>query len=351
MGYDIPDQVKYKEKIVFNLDAHQLICALLFGGGAVIAYGLPVQGELKLIAPGVIVLIGIGFVFLRLENMILIRVAFFNETRFRSFVRWVLRKALRKNIDANKEFKERVIQVKGIERRTFILGNEEIRAVLRITPLNFALFDDDRKKSLISNYREFLNHLTYPVEMVIRTTSVGLGDYYTAYEKGAKGLANESFNELYQDFKKTETAFLEKNDTKERGYFLVISFWTNSKDLEESFGKLDERVEIVKEKLCDCGIVGERLKGEKLFPFIVSYFIAEEKRGEKDGGKQKPAGGGKNAGTEGAGGKGEGSKGGQGGAGKPEGARTKNNRVEPNGHKDQRHVPQHPKGERLPAAG
>ena len=45
MSYDIPDKVRYKEKIIFNLDGRQLIYALMFGVAALLAYNLPINGD------------------------------------------------------------------------------------------------------------------------------------------------------------------------------------------------------------------------------------------------------------------------------------------------------------------
>jgi hypothetical protein len=268
MSYDIPDKVRYREKIVFGLDGRQLIYALLFGIAAVLLYSLPLRGDIRLVAPGMIGLTGIGFIFLGFEE----------KARARwSYVRAVL-------LRGNKErFARKVIQVDDIGEDAFVLSNGEMRAVLEVRPLNFALFDEDRKKSLISNYRDFLNHLTYHVQILVRTTSLSLEEYYAAYESRAKGIENEALKELYLDFRGYETEFLKLNDVKERSYFLIICLRPDSKDKEEALRKLSERVVIILEKLTDCGIESRRLGKGELLPFIASYFAAGEQGGAGNG--------------------------------------------------------------------
>ena len=261
MGYDIPDKVKYREKIVFGLDGKQLVYAVLFGGGAVLAYGLPLTGELKLVLPSAIAISGIAFTFLGLEKHILARVAF----------------ARAQFLKRDKEkFTAKAIPVVKIERDAFILTNGELRAVLAVEPLNFALFDDDRKKSLVYNFREFLNHISYPAQIIVRTSRVELGDYFTQYAPEA--IKDPSLTELYTDFGEHKTAFLSKSEVKERSYFLVICLPFPPSNIEKAFQKLDDHVAITKEKLLDTGIQSKRLENNELFPFIVSYFIAEERR-------------------------------------------------------------------------
>jgi len=265
MGYDIPDKVRYKEKIVFGLDGRQLIYSLLFGLAALLAYGLPIEGQGKFLAPGFIVAIGLGFTFFHLED--------------RFFERWSYFQAVFLKKDLEK-FAKKVIQIDRTAKNCIILNNHELRAVLQITPLNFTLFDDDRKKALIANYRDFLNHLTYPVQIVVRTKRASLVEYYAAYEIRATGLKG-GLKELYEDFKKHENKFLKDNSVNEREYYLIICLRLDSKDIDEAFGKLKERVLIAQEKLLDCGIESRRLEGRELMPFAISYFKSEAKNVKK----------------------------------------------------------------------
>ncbi len=256
MGYDIPDKIKYKEKIVFGLDGRQLIYALAFGFAALLAYGLPISGEGKFVLPGFIVIVGAGFIFFRLEDKAIEHYSYFQA------------KQLKKDM---KKFADTVIQIGKIENNYMILRNKEFRAILQVTPLNFALFDDDRKKALIGNYRDFLNHLTYPVQIVVRTKRADLAGYYADYEERAKRLKG-GLKALYKDFKKHETDFLMKNSVNEREYYLIVCLRPESKNLEESVKRLNERTLIAQEKLLECGIESRRLTGGEILPFAVSYF-------------------------------------------------------------------------------
>jgi len=286
MGYDIPDKVRYKEKIVFGLDGKQLIYALAFGFVALLAYGLPLEGELKFVLPSFIAIAGLGFIFLGLEDKAIEHYSYFQARQLKNDM---------------KKFADRVIQIGKIENNYMILRNKELRAVLQITPLNFTLFDDDRKKALIGNYRDFLNHLTYPVQIVVRTKRADLAGYYADYEERAEKLKG-GLKDLYEDFKTHETDFLMKNSVNEREYYLIVCLRPESKNLAESVKRLDERVLIAQEKLLDCGIESRRLASEEILPFAVSYFNEakheekteeetkeEGKAGTKKAGKRKKA--------------------------------------------------------------
>jgi hypothetical protein len=270
MGYDIPDKVRYKEKIVFGLDGKQLIYALIFGFATILAYGLPISGGLKFVLPSFAIILGLGFVFFRLEEGAMEKLSYL--------------KALRLKKDM-KQFANKVIQIGKIENDCVILSNKELRAVLQITPLNYALFDDDRKKALIGNYRDFLNHLNYPIQVVVRTKRASLEEYYQTYENSARGIKARKLKALYKDFKDHVTKFLELNKVNEREYYLIVCLRPESRIMEESANRLNERVQIAQEKLLDCGIESRRLTTGELMPFAVSYFNEakdEKKTQEKE---------------------------------------------------------------------
>jgi len=68
MGYDIPDEIKYREKVVANLDLKQLGYVFLFGILAYLAYKLPIEGNAAFILPGIFGVLGIAFVFFNFDE-------------------------------------------------------------------------------------------------------------------------------------------------------------------------------------------------------------------------------------------------------------------------------------------
>src|SRR5271157_4602868 len=77
MGYDIPDEIKYREKIVANLDLKQLGYAVLFGLLAFFAFKLPIEGDAKLIVPAVFGVLGLAFIFFNFEERALDVVSYY----------------------------------------------------------------------------------------------------------------------------------------------------------------------------------------------------------------------------------------------------------------------------------
>ena len=256
MAYDIPDKVRYREKIIFNLDAKQLIYALGAGILAFLSYNLPFQGDSKFVVPSIFMALGIAVVFLNLEDKFMERITFFRSI-------WLARNSER--------FSDSLLPLQTVEKDCVVLSNGDLRSVLKVIPVNLMLMDEDRQKSLIANYREFLNHLTYPVQILVKTVKVDLEEYFASRDEEVQGETEKS---IYEEAKEHENRFIEQNEVKEREYYLIIPY-QKTPEFEEGVSKLEERTTIAQERLADCGISSRRLKTEELWFFLRDYEVGE----------------------------------------------------------------------------
>ncbi len=265
MGYEIPDKVRYREKIFLNLDMRQLGYFIAFALLAGLSYNLPLRNEEKLILPTFAILLGLGFVFLGFERIALERFSYLRNVRIGG--------ALDRKVRA-------FVGVKRIENDTIYLENGELRAVLLVKPVNFELLDEGRQKSIILNYRDFLNQLSQPVQIVVRTVNVSLADYFSDHEVKILETKDENLISLYNDFRIYEEKFLKEHFVKERLYYVVVPlspFENNTLSArithkERQLKKLEERVGIVQAKLGNCGLTSYRLNTNQLVSLVMSYF-------------------------------------------------------------------------------
>jgi len=289
MSYDIPDKIQYKEKIVFGLDFKQLGYFCVFGVLAFLSLSLPLEGDAKLVAPIFLVILGAGFIFLNLEKFLLDRFAFYSNVRFGG--------ALDKKVQ---EF----IGVRKVENDAAYLNNGELRAVLAVYPINFQNLDEGRKKSVVLNYRDFLNQLSHPVQVLVRTVNVNLAEYYVHKDEKIRQSNNQQLIALYEEFKLWEQNFVKENQVKERLYYVVVPYDPDAsilakqksavESIKDSFAslinpkhkgfserqdefhrkELADRVSIIQQKLLNCGLVSRRLSTNELISLYMSYFDA-----------------------------------------------------------------------------
>lgn len=267
MAYDIPDEIKYREKIIFNLDWKQLGYAVIFGLLSFFSYSLiPITGELRFVVPAIVGIAGIGFIFLNIEEKIKDVFSYYSNIRKEPF---------------NSKKAQKFFEVKDIRNNIVYLEDRTIIAILEIQPINFNLLDEDRKAALLVNYRAFLNQLQVPIQILIRTKKVSLDDYFNKLQFRNKDRAD--FDSVtYDDFKTFEDNYLAKNQVKEREYFLIIPLQQSLKNDATNEQWLEDIIQISMEKLLDCGLISRRLEDIELIKFFQSYATSEVKEEPKE---------------------------------------------------------------------
>jgi len=278
MSYDIPDEIKYREKIVFGLDLKQLCYLCVFGLLAFLSLNLPLEGQAQYILPFLFCIIGAGFIFLNLEEKALDTWNFYNGVR----------KASHSDGKA-----QQLVGVRAIENDQIALMDGSLRAVLQVEPINFSLLDEGQQKAFVSNYREFLNHLTDSIQILVRTEKSD-AEYIFAEEQNNLSGADIEIAAFFRDFFNFERKFMEAHNVKSRRYYLVVTQQKQALgkgNLEEERKRLDQKAQIMQEKLSACSLRSERLNNARLRHLFSSYSQPdsepEETADKKQGKKQE----------------------------------------------------------------
>jgi len=284
MPYEIPQNLKYSEKIAFGLTFWQLFWLALFCGLAgIIFFKLQLNFFLKAFFVLLLVVLGVGFAFFDFFGFL---------QKYNSF-----RKGVRKAGFFDKQLND-FVGVKRIESNVMFLDNNSLRAVLEVTPINFSILSASEQKAIISGYKDFLNSLDFPVQIVVRTVSLNLDDYLFGLRKNVFELNNRELEKQFESFKEFIQGFIQENSVKNRLFYVVVPFSLFSKtqplkDLLVSFqnlfseqkqktsfslnqeialSSLNNRVSLCAEKLKACGLFVRRLEDNDLFGLLASFF-------------------------------------------------------------------------------
>lgn len=284
MAYEIPKNLRYEEKIVFGLTFWQFFWLALFGGLAAIVF---FKTNLDLLAKACLsvffMLLGVGFAFLNFGRHLSAYRAYWSSVGEAGF----LDKRLRQFVEAQK-----------IENDAIFLRNGSLRAVLEVTPINFSILSEEEKRAVVSAYRDFLNSLDFPVQVVMRTTALNLDDYLFDLRKSVFALNNRELEQQFDSFKEFVQKFILQSNVKNRLFYVVVpyspfagtnafsdllamvkNFFSKRKsktgfDLnrETALNQLNVRVELCAEKLKRCELHSKRLNDKQLLSLLASFF-------------------------------------------------------------------------------
>src|SRR5574344_683576 len=82
-----------------------------------------------------------------------------------------LRKSKKKTSSRNQ------IAIKGVRDGILMLPNNEYRAILQVSSLNFELRSEDEQDAIIETYESFLNSVGTSLQILVRTREIDMDKY------------------------------------------------------------------------------------------------------------------------------------------------------------------------------
>jgi conjugal transfer ATP-binding protein TraC len=225
--YEIPNQLQYKERIVFNLTFEQLVYAIIFAIPIILLVRSSFSIFVKIILSIVLASIATSFMYFDLLTIL------------KSGYTWL---KLRK-IDNNKF--ENYIGIEKIEDNLVHFKNKSV-AVLKIEPINFSIKPEKEKETISLAFQKLLNSIEEPIQIVMTTENLDMQDYLKALRKNSNKVT-----------KKYEDGLLEEMNKREvfnRIFYIVVP---GGKDIST-------RLQVLEERLRSIGLKTTKVKNHEL---------------------------------------------------------------------------------------
>jgi hypothetical protein len=172
---------------------------------------------------------------------------------------------------------QRLFPIRAIGGDVCLMDRDRYLAVLEASPVGFALRGERERQALVLGFARFLNGLTFPVQLLIKTDVVRLDDYLAdmkAHEADLEPHLRPALGDYIR--------FLHESQHLEhlmRRRFYVVLSWqgtdTRSRPIrrgeslwEEAERELGRRAAVVDEGLRPLGIKVRRQGTEELYKFI-----------------------------------------------------------------------------------
>lgn len=196
--YEIPQQLEYKEKIVFGLTFRQLAYALGFAVFILLIFQTGVNFYVKFVFSMPFVCLAVGFMFFDLES------------KARDWIIWYRFKEVKSDTLKEEERDERIkkkAKLKGIRKHFIRTGSKPLRddikyffelkgikekiihtknkklAVLKVEAINFHIKPKKEKETITLAFQKFLNSLDFPIQILMLTENLSLETYLDSLKK------------------------------------------------------------------------------------------------------------------------------------------------------------------------
>ena len=260
--YELPARLikKYKEKIdvgYFKIPWDQFLYIVILG--LMIFFILvahPINDFVTYTISGMILVVGLYFISLGYEGS-------------KIMMNYELKD---KELGWFDETARNYIKLKKIDYNTVFLGGGKMGAILQVSPINLDTMEQGDVEAFNRAYSDFLNSLDYPIQLVVRSISLDLHQYFSDLKKRVQDTCPEFFGH-FQALHNSIEEFIEKNATSNKIYLLVIPY--NKRTLEsekDALEALDRRVKTCRKMLLNAGIVTTRLQDHNLISLLGGYF-------------------------------------------------------------------------------
>jgi conjugal transfer ATP-binding protein TraC len=198
MGYEIPSQLEYREKIMFNLTFKQLIYAfIVFFIDFCLFFKINASIQVRVILIVLPTLIGAGFIFFDLEKYAV------------NIYHWLVTQRKRDIKSFTKDLKKREV------------------SVLKVQPINFHIKTREEKDTISRQFLKFMNAIDFPIQILMKTKELEIDEYLDNLK------VPENYQELFKDNKKFIKELIDNENVKDRVFYLIIPKKDNLEIQEE----------------------------------------------------------------------------------------------------------------------
>jgi conjugal transfer ATP-binding protein TraC len=195
--YEIPQQLEYKEKIVFGLTFEQLGYALIFSPMIfIILFRLNTNLTIRIFLAIIPTLLAAGFMFFDLL------------TNMKYWYTWIKSR----NLITPEEIK------KALESK-----NKKL-AILEIEPINFSIKPQKEKEVIILAFQKFLNSIDFPIQILMTTKKLNLDSYLKTIS--TKNIEDRN-KKIFNSYKSHMQKLIKENNAMDRNFYIIIPETTN----------------------------------------------------------------------------------------------------------------------------
>ena len=265
MAYEIPQALRYEEKIILGLTFKQLAYIGAAGLLAVAVWKSPAPLFAKVSLIALFLIIGGALAFLKLDEYASNAIKHYKSPR---------------NMGCMDASMRSFVGVNDIRDDTIVLKDGSARTILQVMPINFAIRSPGDKDAIIQSFQRFLNSLDFPVQILVRTVNLNL-DSYLEYLRSTIGKRvskkrSQKLRDMFEDYCKFLEQYIEENAVQDRLFYLIISGRSAKASSEDSrrrqLEELKIRARVCREGLSTAGLRSRRLNTGQLISLLASFF-------------------------------------------------------------------------------
>jgi len=200
------------------------------------------------------------------------------------------------------------LKIAEIRDDCLVLKNGGIRSILKVTSINFNLKSEDEQNAIIYSYQNFLNSLDFPLQIVIRSKKLDIDNYIDELSTIGEKQTNPLLQRQTYEYMDYIQRLVEYADIMEKKFLVVVPYdpfrsvkpnfvqrFFQNMQPKDSFTEvqkrhkefiqlkkgLNQRVNVVKSGLENCGLQVNQLRTHELIELFYEIYNPLTSRNQK----------------------------------------------------------------------
>lgn len=165
------------------------------------------------------------------------------------------------------------IAIKGVRDGILMLPNNQYRAVLEVSSLNFELKSEEEQDAIIDTYESFLNSVGSSLQILIRTREIDMDKYLEELNERLHGETEKVYKQQLKNYDEFIRSLITTNKILTRHFYLIVPYTATSKsDFELVQEQLNLKLDIVAKGMTRLGMHTKELSSLEVLDLFYSFY-------------------------------------------------------------------------------
>jgi len=132
------------------------------------------------------------------------------------------------------------LDIAGIRQDTIIMKDGNLRSIIMVSSINFALKNEDEQNAIISAYISFLNNISFPIQIVIQSRELNIEGYLNQLKQKEKEQTNELLKMQITEYVSYIKELISLSKIMNKRFYVVVPYNPLSDKKKGFYSRLTE---------------------------------------------------------------------------------------------------------------
>lgn len=165
------------------------------------------------------------------------------------------------------------IKIRSVENDLLVLPENEYRAILSVSSLNFELKSEAEQDLIVDNYKNFLNSLPVTIQILIRVREVDIKSYLSNFENLADNETDKLYKKQLSSYAEFVAELVSSSSILSRSFYLVVPLKAaKDANIDIVSNQIKLSINIINKSLASLDIKTRRLENLEILDLFHSFY-------------------------------------------------------------------------------